>query len=95
MRALYTSPCTRARPQTPRKSQDKNQILAESRVREQHQITVVGIKRPNQDFSYAKPDSAIQSGDLLIVAGSTRSIERFSGLVKLTRRPKRRQQGRL
>ena len=72
-----------------------NQTLEQSRVRELHQVTVVGIKRLNQDFSYAKPDSLVLEGDLLIVAGTTKSIERFSGLLKLARKPKRRQQGKL
>lgn len=52
--------------------------LAESAVRTKHGVTVVGIKRRHQDFLYAREDSVVQAGDLLIVAGPTRSVERFA-----------------
>lgn len=55
--------------------------LSESLVRQRHAVTVVGIKRRHQDFIYAKAESVIQAGDLLIVAGSTRDVERFAARV--------------
>jgi trk system potassium uptake protein len=53
--------------------------LAESGVREQFGVTVVGIKRPGEDFQHAKPDSRVQAGDLLIVSGPTARVEKFAG----------------
>lgn len=55
--------------------------LKESAVRTRHGVTVVGIKRRHQDFIYAREDTVIQGGDLLIVAGPTRKIERFAARV--------------
>jgi len=55
-----------------------NLTLDESHVREIHGITVVGVKRVNEDFKYAKPDTLVLAGDLLIVSGPTRNIERFA-----------------
>lgn len=52
--------------------------LAQSAVRAKHGVTVVGIKRPHQDFIYAREDTEIQPGDFLIVAGATSAIERFA-----------------
>jgi trk system potassium uptake protein TrkA len=43
-------------------------------------VTVVGIKRPHQDFIYAKPETEIKPGDHLILAGPTPMIEKFSAL---------------
>lgn len=54
--------------------------LAQSALRSKHGITVVGVKRPHQDFTYAKPDTVVVEGDLLIVSGPTRSVERFAAL---------------
>lgn len=54
--------------------------LAQSALRSKHGITVVGVKRPHQDFTYAKPDTLVVEGDLLIVSGPTRSVERFAAL---------------
>lgn len=55
--------------------------LSESAVRQRHSVTVVGIKRRHQDFIYARPDTVVQPGDLLIVAGTTREVERFAARV--------------
>lgn len=52
--------------------------LAQSAVRSRHGVTVVGIKRRHQDFIYAREDTAVNPGDLLIVAGPTNAIERFA-----------------
>jgi trk system potassium uptake protein len=55
--------------------------LTDSGVRTKHGVTVVGIKRRHLDFIYAKADTQVQPGDLLIVAGPTRQIERFASRV--------------
>ncbi|MGX4640473.1 potassium channel family protein [Massilia sp. SYSU DXS3249] len=52
--------------------------LAESHVRSQSGVTVVGVKRANEDFQHALPDTRIQPNDLLIVSGPTRKIELFA-----------------
>jgi trk system potassium uptake protein TrkA len=44
-------------------------------------VTVVGIKRRHEDFIYAKADTVVKPGDLLIVAGPTQAIERFAARV--------------
>jgi trk system potassium uptake protein TrkA len=53
--------------------------LAESGVREKFGVTVVGIKRPGEDFQHATPASRVQTGDLLIVSGATDRVEKFAG----------------
>ncbi|MFZ5655982.1 MAG: potassium channel family protein [Pseudomonadota bacterium] len=54
--------------------------LAEANIRQRHGITVVGVKRPNEDFVHARPETGIKQGDLLIVSGATRRVERFASL---------------
>ena len=53
--------------------------LNESGVRERFGVTVVGIKRAKADFEHATPDTRVLPGDLLIVSGPTRQVERFAG----------------
>ena len=57
-----------------------NRTLAESALRSKYGVTVVGVKRPRTDFTYARPETVIQPGDLLIVSGSTSLVERFAAL---------------
>jgi trk system potassium uptake protein TrkA len=47
-------------------------------LRSQWGVTVVGIKRPGQDFEYAKPDTTVPDGCILIVAGDTAKVEHFA-----------------
>lgn len=54
-------------------------VLKESAVRERFGVTVVGIKRAKEDFQHATPETRIMEGDLLIVSGPTRLVERFAG----------------
>lgn len=54
--------------------------LAQSALRTRHGITVVGVKRPREDFTYAKPDTVVIEGDLLIISGPTDKVERFAAL---------------
>lgn len=56
-----------------------NRTLAESGVREGFGVTVVGIKRAQEDFQHATPSTHILPGDLLIVSGPTPKIEEFAG----------------
>jgi trk system potassium uptake protein TrkA len=52
--------------------------LSEVGLRSKYGVTVVGVKRPGQDFTYAQADTRIHPGDLLIVSGSTTLVERFA-----------------
>jgi Trk K+ transport system NAD-binding subunit len=54
--------------------------LSNSAVRSRYDITVVAIKRPGQDFTYATPETVVEADDTIIVAGRTRATERFSEL---------------
>ncbi len=55
--------------------------LQDSLVRQRHSVTVVGIKRRHEDFLYAQADTVVKGGDLLIVAGETKAVERFAARV--------------
>lgn len=52
--------------------------LEASGARSRFGVTVVGIKRPREDFTYAKPDTVVEPGDILIIAGETRLVEQFA-----------------
>ena len=54
--------------------------LEESALRSRHGITIVGVKRRGADFTYARPETRVEAGDLLIVSGPTVSVERFAAL---------------
>ncbi|MDO7880852.1 potassium channel family protein [Salinibacterium soli] len=54
--------------------------LAESQVRKKYGITVVGVKSPGQDFTYATPETVISNHDLVIVSGNSLDIEKFASL---------------
>lgn len=54
--------------------------LAESALRSKYGITIVGVKRPQTDFTYATPDTVVDLGDLLIVSGRTDLVERFASM---------------
>lgn len=60
----------------PRETHGK--ALSESNVRQRYRVTVVGIKRPRQDFIYATAQTIIESGDHLLVTGQTPDVERFA-----------------
>lgn len=52
--------------------------LAEAALRSRYGVTVVGVKRPGQDFVYAQPETVVPDGALLIVAGRTQEVQRFA-----------------
>ncbi|MGH8076795.1 MAG: potassium channel family protein [Lysobacter sp.] len=54
--------------------------LSESALRSKYGVTVVGIKRAKADFTYAKADTLVEHGDLLIVSGPTARVETFAAL---------------
>jgi trk system potassium uptake protein TrkA len=52
--------------------------LADAGLRSRFGITVVGVKRPGEDFVYALPDTVVPDGAVLIVAGTTEQVQRFA-----------------
>lgn len=54
--------------------------LGQSQVRSKYGVTVVGIKRPGEDFTYATADTVVQAGDVIVVTGKTRAVETFADL---------------
>lgn len=62
----------------PRETWDKT--LSESALRSRYGVTVVGLKRKHADFTYAKADTLVEQGDILIVSGATELVERFAAL---------------
>jgi trk system potassium uptake protein len=71
-----------ARTKAPVESHDRT--LGESGLRTEYGITVVGVKRPGEDFTYALPETMVRRNDQLIISGATDLVERFSAL---TQRP--------
>lgn len=54
--------------------------LSKSDVRTRYRVTVVGIKREGEGFTYAEADTIAHRGDELIISGSVKAVERFSSL---------------
>ena len=52
--------------------------LRESNVRSKYGVTVVGVKSPGEDFTYAQADTRVSSRDVLIVSGHVDLLERFA-----------------
>ena len=54
--------------------------LGDAKLRSKYGVTVVGIKRNGQDFTYATQDTVVEPGDVMIVAGRTKATEDFAEL---------------
>ena len=67
-----------ARTRAPKMTWDKT--LAESAPRGQYGVTIVGVKRGGEDFTYARPETMVRRHDHLIVSGPTRRVETFCSL---------------
>jgi trk system potassium uptake protein TrkA len=52
--------------------------LGETGLRARYSVTVVCIKKAGGSFTYATPDSVLEVGDLIVVAGERADIQRFS-----------------
>lgn len=52
--------------------------LAESRLRQRFGVTVVGIKRPGEEFTYAAPETVPRANDVILVAGHIKDVERIA-----------------
>jgi trk system potassium uptake protein len=67
-----------ARTKSPPQAHGKS--LEQSGVRTHYGVTVVGVKRRGEDFTYARPETEVHPGDELIVSGPTLKVEQFSAL---------------
>ncbi|GAB3049470.1 potassium channel family protein [Sediminivirga luteola] len=56
----------------------QGKLLSESRIRDNYDVTVVGIKSPGKDFTYAEPSTYVSPDDMLLVAGQIHRINRFA-----------------
>jgi trk system potassium uptake protein TrkA len=54
--------------------------LADVGLRSKWGVTVVGVKLPGQDFTYAQPETVVPPGCILIVAGDTTKVEQFAAV---------------
>ncbi|OMH34445.1 TrkA family potassium uptake protein [Tersicoccus sp. Bi-70] len=52
--------------------------IREASVRKKYGVTIVGVKSPGEDFTYATGDTKVSGRDLLIVSGHVDLIERFA-----------------
>jgi trk system potassium uptake protein TrkA len=52
--------------------------LAQSQVRSKYGVTVVGVKSPGRDFTYARPETKVSAHDTLIVSGPTELLEKLA-----------------
>ncbi|MET9883291.1 TrkA C-terminal domain-containing protein [Streptomyces sp. NPDC006430] len=49
-------------------------------MRTRYGITVIGIKRPGNDFTHATAETVAAKGDVIIVTGKTRDVETYAEL---------------
>lgn len=52
--------------------------LSDTDVRKKYGVTVVGVKSPGAEFTYATPATVISNHDLIIVSGNSGQIEKFA-----------------
>lgn len=62
----------------PKEAQGKT--LLEAGLRAKYDVTVVCIKPRGEMFTYATPDTMMNEGDILLVAGETKRVERFANV---------------
>ncbi|KOV84572.1 potassium transporter [Nocardia sp. NRRL S-836] len=55
--------------------------LGKSKLRAKYGVTVVGVKRAGEGFTYATADTVVEHGDVVIVAGKTADVERLADQV--------------
>ncbi|MFF4412998.1 potassium channel family protein [Streptosporangium sp. NPDC001559] len=54
--------------------------LGESNLRRKYGVTIVAVKPPGEEFTYATAETVLAYGDVIIVSGKTKQIERFTDL---------------
>lgn len=52
--------------------------LEQSAIRSKYGVTIVGVKSPGADFTYAVPSTKVSAHDTLIVSGPTELLERLA-----------------
>lgn len=52
--------------------------LEQSQIRSKYGVTVVGVKAPGEDFTYAVASTKVSAHDVLIVSGPTDLLERLA-----------------
>lgn len=52
--------------------------LVESGIRQEFGVNVVGVQPPGGSFTHALPDTRLEEGSVLLVAGRTDAVERFA-----------------
>ena len=58
----------------------RGKTLAESNVRTKYGITVVGVKSPGKEFTYATAETPISDHDVIIASGKTRALDKFAAI---------------
>jgi trk system potassium uptake protein TrkA len=56
------------------------QTLKDAGLRKRYGVTVVAVKPPGGPFTYATPETVVDPGDLLVVAGPRETAEAFASL---------------
>lgn len=54
--------------------------LAKAEIRKRFDCTVVAVKQADGMFTYATPETVLQAGDILVVAGEPKKAEQFASL---------------
>lgn len=54
--------------------------LSQSELRSRYGITVVGVKPPGEEFTYATQETVLQPGHMLIVSGRVDQVEKFANI---------------
>lgn len=52
--------------------------LAEAQLRARYEVTVVSVKPAGGSFTYTTPDTVLEAGSVLLVAGPKAAVERFA-----------------
>ncbi|MGN9842148.1 potassium channel family protein [Nonomuraea sp. H19] len=54
--------------------------LGRSNLRRKFGVTIVAVKSPGEDFTYATAETELTYGDIILVSGRTEQVERFAEL---------------
>ena len=57
------------------------QSLGEIEIRRKYGVTIVSVKPPRGQFQYATADTVLERGEMMLVAGTPRDLERLTGSV--------------
>jgi trk system potassium uptake protein TrkA len=67
-----------SRTEVPREAWGKS--LADAKFRAKYGVTVVAINPQRDSYTFALPDTVVNKGDILVVAGTIEALDRFSQL---------------